>query len=167
MNKETTVFERIRANKSKLAVIAGAGGVALGLTGCAVEAPQPRLSDDEKFVAAFETFADATANLSDIVGIITIDNEAEAGNLAAEATTLAALTDVYQSNPEANDRTILITSIEHSKEQIQLGDSYALTKVTNPLNGEIRLAVQNAPSGYTESNFPIETGDTIPAPITH
>lgn len=166
MNTESTIFERIRANKNKAAVIAVAGSAALGLTGCSVEASQANISPDAQMVAAFETMANETANPDNIVSIITIDSRDEAGRLASQATALAESTDVYQANPEANDRTILISSIEHSRDQIDIGDSFALATVVNPVNGETRLAVQNAPSGYTESTFPIEVTDTLPSPVT-
>jgi len=139
MSTEKSIFERIRQKAPTAAVIGVAGSLALGLTGCSVEASQ---------------------------AIIRIDARVVAGQLAAQATALAESTGVYQENPEANDRTILISSVEHSRDQIDIGDSFALATVVNPVNGETRLAVQNAPSGYTESTFPIETVTELPTVVT-
>lgn len=166
MSTEKTIFERIRQKAPTIALIGAVGGTALGLTGCSVEASQANISPDAQMVAAFEAMADETANPGNIVGVITIDSREEAGQLASQATALAESTDVYQANPEANDRTILISSIEHSRDQIDIGDSFALATVINPVNGETRLAVQNAPSGYTESTFPIETVTELPTVVT-
>ena len=166
MSTEKSIFERIRQKAPTAAVIGVAGSLALGLTGCSVEASQANISPDAQMVAAFETMANETANPDNIVSIITIDSREEAGQLAAQATALAESTGVYQENPEANDRTILISSVEHSRDQIDIGDSFALATVVNPVNGETRLAVQNAPSGYTESTFPIETVTELPTVVT-